>query len=131
MLHATGRRASTKTFWERSTQVAVVALVVAGRTPTKQSICHQQLSLWGTRVDMIKPFEILKTTEEDFGIAVEYKVSKRYIENPEYPEDTNATGYWLKGMFKTETIVSYMIVPYGEDIDSYVYNAVKKEGWIQ
>jgi hypothetical protein len=80
---------------------------------------------------MIKPFEILKTTEEDFGIAVEYKVSKRYIENPEYPEDTNATGYWLKGMFKTETIVSYMIVPYGEDIDSYVYNAVKKEGWIQ
>jgi hypothetical protein len=80
---------------------------------------------------MIKPFEILKTTEEDHGVAVEFKVSKRYIENPEYPEGITEDGYWVKGRFKTETIISYMIVPHGEDIDSYVYNAVKQEGWIQ
>jgi hypothetical protein len=81
---------------------------------------------------MIKPFEILKVTEEEAGIAVEYKASIRYVEDPEFPEDSDqVNSYWLKGKVKTSAIVSYMIVPHGEDIDSYVYNAIKQEGWVQ
>jgi hypothetical protein len=70
---------------------------------------------------MIKPFTILATKDEpNFGILVQYSVSDRsFIEQQEY-----------KGP-QTATAISTVLVPYGEDIDTYLLNYLTRCGWIK
>ena len=69
---------------------------------------------------MIKPFNILTTKDEpNFGTLVHYNVSVRsYVENIEY-----------KGPL-TYIAASSVLVPYGEDIDTYLLNYLIRCGWI-
>ena len=69
---------------------------------------------------MIKPFTILSTEEvQNDLIKVEYTIEKNTL----VMEDSEPK----------ETIVrlqSAMCVPKGEDIDTYIYNALLEAGWI-
>lgn len=69
---------------------------------------------------MTKPFTIISTEEvENDLIKVDYIVEKNTLV--------------MEGSQPKETIVSLqsaMCVPKGEDIDTYIYNALLEAGWI-
>jgi hypothetical protein len=70
---------------------------------------------------MIKPFTILATKDEpNFGTLVSYTISDRaYIEQQDY-----------KGT-QTSIVTSSVLIPYGEDIDTYLLNYLIRCGWIK
>ena len=65
---------------------------------------------------MIKPFEIKMTRQEPGGTGVIYSVSRREISD---------------AVETVKTIESYVLVPSGQDVDSFVFDHLKASGWIQ
>ena len=65
---------------------------------------------------MIKPFDIKMTRAEPGGTGVIYSVSRREI---------NGNRETVK------TVESYVLVPDGEDIDTFVFLHLKASGWVQ
>jgi hypothetical protein len=70
---------------------------------------------------MIKPFTILATKDEpNFGTLVQYSISDRsYADKEDY-----------KGP-ETHSINAAILVPTGEDIDTYLFNFFVRCGWIK
>ena len=70
-------------------------------------------------INVVKPFKVLDVKEElDGGQGVNFEVSKiEYID-----EDKTTT--------KTVTMNSYISVPNGEDIDTYLFNYLNTGGWV-
>lgn len=65
---------------------------------------------------MLKPFEIKQTRPEEGGTGVIYSVSKR-----EVAADRETV----------KTIETYLLVPDGNNIDVYVFEHLRRSGWIQ
>lgn len=66
---------------------------------------------------MIKPFTILSTrSEPDGGTGVFFEVSR--------------TRYINEQVTETDTMRSYISVPEGEDVDTYLYNNLHEMGWV-
>jgi len=70
---------------------------------------------------MIKPFTILATKDEpNFGTLVSYTISDRaYVDQEDY-----------KGI-QTSVLTSSVLVPLGEDIDTYLLNYLIRCEWIK
>lgn len=67
---------------------------------------------------MIKPFKILDTREErDGSLGVFYSVSHRELASP--------------NVMRTKTMNGYLTMPPGEDIDAFVFEYLKKSGWVE
>lgn len=69
---------------------------------------------------MIKPFTILSTRSEDFGTIVNFSVSVRII--------STEPGYKGKHTLSTSAIV---LVPLGEDIDTFLFDYLVENNWIK
>lgn len=65
---------------------------------------------------MIKPFQIKLTREEPGGTGVIYSVGSREREGN------------LEILKKIET---YVFVPEGNDVDAYLFDHLKKSGWVK
>jgi hypothetical protein len=67
--------------------------------------------------DVVKPFRILSTREEpDGGQGVDFEVTKA-----EYIDELHT---------KTIKMTTYISVPSGENIDTYLFNYLSKGGWL-
>ena len=68
---------------------------------------------------MIKPYTIQEIKEDDIGIGVTFSVEIAYT----IPEGVDAARI-------VSGASSFIYVPKGEDIDSYLYNYLYNSGWI-
>ena len=69
--------------------------------------------------NIIKPFTITSTKPEmDGGTGVNFEITK-----VQYLDDN-------RSKTKTVKMVSYISVPEGEDIDTYLYSYLQKGGWV-
>lgn len=67
---------------------------------------------------MIKPFTILSTREENDGsLGVFYSVSYRELAGPH--------------VMRTKTMRGYLTMPAGGDVDAFVFDYLKKAGWVE
>lgn len=69
-------------------------------------------------LDMIKPFKILGTRDvPGIGTGVDYLVSKTEAKS--------------SNTISTMRYQGHILVPLGEDIDNYLFNQLRSEGWFQ
>jgi hypothetical protein len=68
---------------------------------------------------MIKPYIIKEIREDDVGIGVTFSVEIAYME----PLGINNNRVM-------SSATSFIYVPKGEDVDSYLYNYLYNSGWI-
>ena len=70
-------------------------------------------------INIVKPFKVLDVKEElDGGQGVNFEVSKT-----EYTDEDKTTT-------RTVTMNSYISVPNGEDVDTYLFNYLNAGGWV-
>lgn len=66
----------------------------------------------------VKPFTILSTREENDGsLGVFYSVSYRELASPQ--------------VMRTKTMRGYLTMPAGGDVDAFVFDYLKKAGWVE
>lgn len=79
---------------------------------------------------MIKPFTITNVvTEADGRLGVSFSVRIRTLLDIK-PAD-GVTKFWEGGREFTQKNEGYIAVPAGEDVDAYVFQALKEAGWVQ